>query len=284
VDDAVYHGLGVPFTRASVLAMARDQKTQSRRVVTRLRVRVRHIITSDLPVPGLPIRIAKPGRYRASLGAAGAVVAQTSMGPLGLKPGEFDFVCPWISDGVTHLANHGGGKTCWTVIPSAGAARVRVLEKWRTYERPADLVDGILFEADGAFVPIENTPEAAERWVDAHKNGIHRDKWRSPWFMPRWAARTDLAVFQARLVHLKDIGDEDAAAEGARHWPDIPDPHPYGDGARWSFGEPASTDECLGTARFAFANHWDQINGTRAPWADNPWVWAYTFARAARAV
>jgi hypothetical protein len=266
--------MGVPFCRSSVLAIRAGLKTQSRRVASRLRVRIRSMIMSDYPDS---CRIAKPGRYRATLNPYGAVTVETPTGPLGVKPEEFDFVCPWIPDSVTHLADHGDRK-CWMVTPR-DTRRVLVLEKWRTHERPSDMVDGILFEADGAFVPIANTRQAADRWVVAHKNGVHRDKWRSPWFMPRWAARTKLDVRYALLMRLQDLVEEDAVAEGARHWPDIADPHPYGQGARWSCSEPTSTDQCLGTARYAFANHWEALNGRRASWASNPWVWAYTFNR-----
>ncbi len=268
--------LGVPFSQGSVLAIRAGVKTQSRRVATRIRVRIRRMLTSDLPGIGLPVRVAKPGLYKARIGDHGAVVAQTSTGPLGLRPGEFDFVCPWIRDGVTHLADGEGDKR-WTVVPPdpEPVARVRVLEKWRTYERPADIVDGILFQADGVFVPIENTPAAAERWVDVHKNGIHRDKWRSPWFMPRWAARTQLNVTHARLVRLQDLSEHDAVAEGVE-----PYTPPHGHTSPEQRVPGPGFDCCrLGDQphRLPFADLWDELNGKRAPWASNPWVWAYTF-------
>jgi hypothetical protein len=267
----------VPFCQASVLAIRQGLKLQSRRVAKRVRVRIRRMLTSDLPGIGLPIRIAKPGLYKATVGNGGAVVAMTSTGPLGLRPGEFDFVCPWIPDGVTHLADHGDGKKTWTVVPPPGT-QIRVLEKWRTYERESDGVDGFLFEADGAFVRIENTAAAADLWVDAHKNGIHRDKWRSPWFMPRWAARTQLTILGARLERLHEITDEDARIEGVvagRIPADEDGPERIG----YVFGRDDGRCTLYPTVGEAFVAGWDALNGKRAPWASNPWVWAYTFSK-----
>jgi len=94
--------------------------------------------------------------------------------------------------------------------------------------------------------------------------------------MPRRASRFTLRVTSVRVERLQEISEADAMAEGARHWPEIPDPHPYYQGARWSFGEPESTDDCLGTARLAFANLWESLNGAGS-WAENPWVWCVGF-------
>lgn len=84
-------------------------------------------------------------------------------------------------------------------------ARVRpgdtlyVRETWRTYERPIDGLDGVLYRADDAFRPIENTPEAADAWVKAHDNGRHDEHWRPSILMPRWASRTSLRVVSVTL-------------------------------------------------------------------------------------
>lgn len=106
-------------------------------------------------------------------------------------------------------------------------------------------------------------------------------------FMPRWASRLTLELTDVRLEQLQDISDADACAEGAQCFFDLPRgpldlAHPYQGlhvPSRWSMFDPLDTDHCLGSARHAFGNAWDIINGKRAPWSANPYVWALTFKR-----
>lgn len=102
--------------------------------------------------------------------------------------------------------------------------------------------------------------------------------WRPSIHMPRWASRLTLEVTGVRVERLQAISEEDAKAEGARRFDGLPSTHPYGQDARWSCGEPTSTQECLGTARMAFANLWESINGAGS-WDANPWVWVVDFRR-----
>jgi hypothetical protein len=110
-------------------------------------------------------------------------------------------------------------------------------------------------------------------------------RWRPSIHMPRWASRITLEVTDVRVQRLHEITEEDAIAEGARRFDDIPDPHPYGQGNRWSMFEPTTTDVCLRSARFAFANAWNVIHGGAKwnctgkpdPWSGNPTVWAISF-------
>ena len=73
-------------------------------------------------------------------------------------------------------------------------------------------------------------------------------KWRSSIHMPRWACRLVLEVVDVRPERLCDISETDAQAEGLE-------------------------------SRAVFEVGWDRINGKRAPWASNPWVWVVTFRR-----
>jgi hypothetical protein len=97
--------------------------------------------------------------------------------------------------------------------------------------------------------------------------------------MPRWASRLLLEVVEVRAERLQDITEADAIAEGARHFPDLPSLSRYGQDPRWSFFDATSVDQCLGSARHAFGNAWNKINGARADWDANPWVWAISFKR-----
>lgn len=111
---------------------------------------------------------------------------------------------------------------------------------------------------------------AKDRWWRAAgrlENGdplpLWLGRWRPSIHMPKWACRLWLRVEDVRVERLQEISEEDARAEGVepvsyaspdnRHLT-----HPYRDG---------------------FASLWDFINGKRAPWKSNPWVWAVTFSR-----
>lgn len=75
-------------------------------------------------------------------------------------------------------------------------------------------------------------------------------RWRSPMSMPRWASRLTLIVKAVKVERLRDISEADAMAEGVAF---------------------------IGSAKEAFQELWDTINGKKHPWASNPWVAAITF-------
>jgi hypothetical protein len=85
--------------------------------------------------------------------------------------------------------------------------------------------------------------------------------WRPSIHMPRWASRLTLELVSVRAERLQDLSEEDAIAEGI---------------------EPAThLGPCrvMVPARKGFRHLWEKINGARAPWDSNPWVWALTFKR-----
>lgn len=88
-------------------------------------------------------------------------------------------------------------------------------------------------------------------------------RWRSSIFMPRWASRILLELVEIRVERLQDITEADARAEGLAAGVDF---------ARFP-------GDLLKTARDAYAVLWNALNGKRAPWASNPWVWVLTFRR-----
>lgn len=77
---------------------------------------------------------------------------------------------------------------------------------------------------------------------------------------PYELSRILLEVTEVRAQRLRSISEADAFSEGV-------DPYECTSG-------PATPD-----AVAAFAELWDSINGKRAPWVDNPWVWVVSFKR-----
>lgn len=104
--------------------------------------------------------------------------------------------------------------------------------------------------------------------------------------MPREACRLVLEITDVRVERLQTISEADAMAEGARNFPDLRMASPSASPCRWSMESPSSTDQCLSTARYAFANQFCKQHGTapkgvidQRPWDSNPWVWVIELKR-----
>lgn len=167
-----------------------------------------------------------------------------------------------------------------------------VKEAWRSWTRSCD--DGS-HEADDepcsehcrqTYVAYRATPRIGYRPVPDRARITYLDEsaplesdkrllgpWRSPMFMPRWASRITLEVTDVRVQRLQEISEDDARAEGitpfSTRYPS------YGRDQRLTTGEPATAAEY----RASYAVRWDELNGDRAPWVSNPWVWAISFRR-----
>jgi len=89
-------------------------------------------------------------------------------------------------------------------------------------------------------------------------------KWRTPIFMPRAASRITLELLEVRCQRLHDMTESDAVSEGVRKVAD---------------GLYEIEGEHFEKARTAFSFGWDGINGRRASWESNCFVWALTFRR-----
>ena len=118
-------------------------------------------------------------------------------------------------------------------------------------------------EDDGSFDYVNNGDEIMNLKITKWTPAIH---------MPRWATRITLEVTGVRVQRLQEIDGYDVIAEGI-----APQSHYCGcEPCRMtcSLCPATQTSLCL-----AYADLWDEINGDRAPWSSNPWVWAITFKR-----
>lgn len=116
----------------------------------------------------------------------------------------------------------------------------------------------VAYANDDQFVP-EST---------SHQEGLMTGPhwgWQRPtlpaMYMPAWAARHWLRVKAVRVERLQTISEADATAEGCA----------------W---RPSATRCTEATNVAVFRELWDRLNAARGhPWADNPFVWVYSFER-----
>lgn len=102
--------------------------------------------------------------------------------------------------------------------------------------------------------------------------------WKPSIHMPRLASRITLEITAVRLERLHKINEADASEEGAffvSHGDDKYRNRLPG----WNMDpEEAKRGHtfCLSTARWAFANFWEKLNGVNS-WDANPLVWVVSF-------
>ena len=179
---------------------------------------------------------------------------------------------------------HGDDGSPWASCPyGAPGDRLWVRETWRYADWTEDGLPWIRYAADDARRLCERvTPEWAARvadiWAELSSaenvavDGRATDrKWRPSIFLPRWASRITLAVTAVRVERLQAISEADAIAEGIAARCDH--------GCSSLCGCTSCVGEGCQTAAAQYSALWDTINGDRAPWASNPWVWVVEFPR-----
>ena len=254
------------------------RKTVTRRPVKHLRVRLRHEVCSDIPAIIRPVIKYGPGAYPAEMNQHGAVHVTGPGGDLGVKPQEFDFLCPY-ADGHTYLRKHPDGRMEWNIQTSGD--RLWVRETWWNAEGypfagpsgeplPAVRSDLVQYAADGEPA---NTPN--RYYPSGLRNGAFAapDPWamwvkRPAIHLPRRLSRLSLEVTGVRVERLQDITEEQAAAEGVEPFPLDPE------GDCWTDGK----------HRTAFEFKWREIYGwgdEPLSWNANPWVWVVEFRKVA---
>jgi len=161
--------------------------------------------------------------------------------------------------------------------------RLWVRETWRYADWTEDGQPWIRYAADDARrlcerVSSEWAARVADIWAELSSaenvavDGRAADrKWRPSIFLPRWASRITLAVTAVRVERLQAISEADAIAEGIAARCDH--------GCSSLCGCASCVGEGCQTAAAQYSALWDTINGDRAPWASNPWVWVVEFSR-----
>lgn len=140
----------------------------------------------------------------------------------------------------------------WVKSPYQVGDQLWVRETWKYADWTEDGFPFIEYK-DGERQLIDTIPaDWSERLANAWADLSDPDNY-SPRFMPRWASRITLEVTAVRVERLQDISWNDAIAEG--------------------FCVDGSDIGVLDKFRMK----WDEINGKRAPWASNPWVWVDEF-------
>lgn len=247
---------GILFSAEMVRAILDGRKSMTRRAVNleTLKVIPRHKVRGDLIYAR---RMVAGGRKtRAQLNPQGAVSGLATDGEwLGLKPEEFDFVCPYC-DGTTIL---NGGR--WNILPSVGqrlwgreSGYLPPLVTGKMLRDGADTWPQYMYSAD---IESKDNPKCELEW-------LRTMKWkpRPSIYMPRWASRITLEIEDVRVERLQDITEEDAVSEGA---------------AFCNHGVEHDGRHYL----CSFRALWDSTNAKRpgCAWADNPWVWVIAFRR-----
>ncbi len=247
------------FSGAMVRALLEGRKTVTRRVAKNLYVVPCKDVRSDVPAfsPGCGL-LAKGGkRYRARLNPHGAVSAEVGAEYLGLKPGEFDFVCPYCDGRTALLGRH--GEDGWGVFPE-DEARLWVRETWGAWPHMGGGVQTGTVRYRATDEPPED-PHQAWRW----RPSIH---------MPRELSRLSLRVTDVTLERLWGMDDSDAQKEGVQVLPLQNEDDP----SAWWMVEPGVCAER--TPLESFKMLWDGINKKRGHgWDTNPWVWTVAFER-----
>lgn len=248
----------------SVRAILEGRKSQTRRVMSEpWKIRLPLTVRGDWPFQGT---WAAPGIYEAHHNQYGAVSVKATSNEkmLGIKPAEFEWVCPY---GVP-------GDRLW------------VKEPWRALGWDEDFTGVAVQYRDGTRqwcdFPEPVYSQSDDHWTEwliketeriAALPGVSYNRetelyqwdsddvipWKTPLFMPRWASRITLENVSVKVERLFDISQEDAKAEGVS----------------------IEATRTL-TYRGAFAITWDAINKKRG-WGweggSNPWVWAISFRR-----
>jgi hypothetical protein len=147
-----------------------------------------------------------------------------------------------------------------------------VRETWKWDDCKDDSYDGAPADIGMSFVTYKaqdpkqlwhwctHDLEVCKRWED-NDECFNSKKWRSPRFMPKWAARIWLEVTGVKVERIRDIHRADVQSEGIV--------------CRHCIGFTDNDHGCICLEKFR--DLWQTLNP--GSWDRNDWVAAYTFRR-----
>lgn len=147
--------------------------------------------------------------------------------------------------------------------------------------------DVVRYPADNGYIAIENTSDAADKWVDLNHYGFKKNNTRGnnvpSIHAPRWTSRIDLKVTGVHVERVQDITTDAIKAEGVQI-PVSPEGKPL---LRVTGPFPPCDyldDDTSGDSWLLahWISLWESINKKRGfAWDTNPWVWVVEFKRIA---
>lgn len=223
-----------------VRAILEGRKTQTRRVITRIRGYRSLTEFGDSDTPGYTWHFRRPDGCWCDL-----------------RHKELLQRLPYCVDDLLYVRETVASGVCAPSRPGYWTPGF-----WRRMQGTAANPNGLWYRADGLAPEKPISPRG--RWVP----GIH---------MPKWAARIWLEVTDVRVQQLQDISEEDAIAEGLLAVEQEGWGISYTTNMD---GFPVPDEDCHHYPSEAFLQLWDSLNAKRGyGWDKNPWVAAYTFKR-----
>lgn len=177
-------------------------------------------------------------------------------------------------------------QSCWIdTCPHGDPGDILWVRETVVASETAGGVDGVVYLADKKFIPIENTKQAAEKWMDLKHFGKSMYRNVPSIFMPKWACRLWLKVISVRVERLYDISPGDAVDEGIEFWDVDAESLEGGElvadfkNYMWKDDEKhadyffPSYASCIDS----FMSLWKKINGVKS-YEANPWVWVIEYS------
>lgn len=157
--------------------------------------------------------------------------------------------------------------------------RLYVREKWA--------LDSCWDKYSWSEVVAQWGPDVPPWFADYPDKGLRpvickRGRLRSARFMPKVLARIWLEIVSVRVERVQDITTADIQAEGVTI-PITEDGRPLlnisDENGPCRYLKKEDLGDIDAWWRAHFAALWDKLNGHRAPWKDNPWVWVVEYRR-----